>query len=191
MRVSIRDFLGHPSLDEPAVTRSFGQAVYQRLAKALKRMREDEVIRFEIPSGLLMDYSFCDETLGRVYKELATGTWGNLYIITEVASELQFDNLGASIRLRKAAARVFFQNQYHFIVAEDRKGLDELTETIHLVDRYRRVTAADLARDHGLSATAWNNRLARAFGMRLVYRAPEVLLSGGRQYVYETLLDKV
>lgn len=190
MRVSIREFLGNPSLDEHAVTRPFGRTVYRRLAEALKRTREHELIRFEIPTGLLMDYSFCDETLGRVYKELATGEWGNLYIITEVASELQFDNLVASIRLRKAAARVFFQDQYHLIVAEDRKGLDELTQTIDLVDRYRRITAADLARDHGLSATAWNNRLARAYGQRLVYRVPEVLLNGGRQYVYETLIDK-
>jgi len=191
MRVSIREFLGHPSLDEPAVTRPFGQTVYRRMAEVLKRTRAHEVIRFEVPAGLLMDYSFCDETLGRMYKELATGMWENLYIITEVASELQFDNLGASIRLRKVAARVLFQNQYHLVVAEDRKGLDELTETIDLVDRYRRVTAADLARDHGLNPTAWNNRLARAYAQRLIFRAPEVLLSGGRQYVYETLLDKV
>lgn len=185
MEVSVGNLLR--SGEQHALTRESGRQFYPRLVTWLKSTPEHQVLRVTVPNGLLMDYSFADETLGRLLEELVSSSWGERYITVEVSSGIQYENLVASLRLRKVPARVRFQGNYHLVVP-DARGREELQETVDLVDRYRRTTASDLARDHGLGPTAWNNRLVRAYRARLVFREPEILTSGGRQYIYSSVI---
>lgn len=190
MELLLSDLLHADQGEKHFSTRPFGERFYPRLGAWIQSTLDGSVLRVVVPADRFIDYSFADETLGRIYKELVDGKWGDRYLLTDVAEESQFRDLGASIRLRKIAALVRFGTTYHLVVNEDTRGLDELRQTVALVNQYRRVTAGDLSRDHGLSPTTWNNRLVRAHQLRLIYREPEALLGGGRQYVYGSLLHK-
>lgn len=187
MRISLRDLLLPEEFH--CLTRDFGKEFYPRIVPYIRNLPELGVLWVEVPEGLLMDYSFADETLGRVLEELVDGRWGDRYLVASVNTELQFDNLAASVRLRGIPAWVKLREEIRLVMRNDLRGKEELKETVDLVNLYRRVTASDLARNHGLNITAWNNRLARAYRLRLIRRTPEILSGGGRLYVYESLFQ--
>lgn len=183
MVIRLEEFLPSPPL---ALTREEGRRCYPVLCDQVAAANCAEV-EIEIGETIIMDYSFADEALGQLFSDLIEGRFGDRYVAVRVSNADQYDNLAASIRLRKLVARVFLAGRSSLISHDQNR--QELNDTLGMLATRSSVTASELAKETGLALTTWNNRLARAHQLHLIRREEAILPAGGRQYVYTSVFD--
>lgn len=166
--------------------RKNGEKCYPLLQNALSQVKEGGVFRLVVPPEAVVDYSFIDETVGRLRADLGLDECGVRYLVVEVADHNQFDTVRASFVMRRLFGLVIEEGRPQLVgLRDDDKRRGELEETLMHLNMAGRMTATELARIANLELTAANMRLKRLFDARLARR--ERNSQDPRQFIYISL----
>jgi hypothetical protein len=176
-------------LNEPRffVLRTNGEACYPKLKEKFSMIKEEEVLKILIPLGIVIDYSFADETIGRLYQEIWNSTIKNRYVIVKVSHSDQFANIRASIRMRELLAMVIDHQDNIVLVGQQDKKDAVMEETMIKLNINKTLTAVQFSEQNELALSTAGMRLKRLFEAHLAKRAPDK--EDPRLFVYSSLLD--
>lgn len=168
------------------VTRGAGRAVREALVEALVELPKGGVLYVDTRGVDLMDYSFADEAIGVLVHRVASGEYGDRYLVLVEEERDLLENIEASLRQRSLAMlRVDGEGGPARLVGDLPEHLQETLWAIHEAGA---ITNADLAARLGLNHTAGNNRATRLAKLGLIHRRTATAAPGGRQYTYERVI---
>jgi hypothetical protein len=164
------------------LSRDKGERAYEVLKGQLEATKEGESLVLVFPPEQLVDSSFADESVVRLGEQILKDCFGERCIILEGLTEDSITNFKAVLRLRGI--------KLPFLAAESTGKWqvlgnleDSLLETLRLVYRKRKLTAADMVSQVGLAVNTASTRLKRLHNVHLVRREHEVS-EKGLQYIY-------
>jgi len=167
------------------VTRSAGKAVQEKILNALNNC--GDVLYLDFSGVEIIDYSFADEAIAKTVSRLLAGEMGDKCIVLTNLNPAWAENLDVALKQRQIA--VLTDGPAGQGVLGTLK--DHLRRTLDYVNSRQSVTARELGEATGLNVGAANNRLAELWRQRLLRRSDVIPAGGGRQYVYESLLERV
>ena len=153
------------------VTRRTGRTVREALGDALESLPKGGVLYVDTRGIELMDYSFADEALGILASRVASGEYGERYVVLVEEDRDLLENVEASLAQRSLAMiRVDEVGESPGVVG---KLPDHLVETLDMIYASGSITNADLAARLGLNHTACNNRGTKLAKLGLIHRRIE------------------
>lgn len=151
------------------LTREKGEAAYERLADLLNSLPEDEPLVLVFPAEQLMDASFADEAVVRLYEAIADGKFGERTLLLNGLTEDSRHNIDAVIHLRNlklALLAVDDSGTWQIIGQLERS----LRETLDIVAEVGEITAPQLSEQIESAVNTASNRLKRLYDSRLIRR---------------------
>lgn len=175
----------NPELDLPDrffLLREKGEAAYTILNDVLRHAPDDEPLVVVFPPEQIMDASFADEAIIRLYEGLIAGRYGGRTLLLMGLTPDSQTNIDAAIHLRnlKLAMMCIHSDGTWQVVGQLERSL---RETLDILAKHRSLTAPALSETIGSAVNTASNRLKRLFDMRLVRREEEIS-ERGLQYVY-------
>jgi hypothetical protein len=164
------------------LTRAKGEAAYDILLSALSQTQDNEPLVLVFPPQQIIDASFADEAIVRLYETITAGKHGEHTLLLMGLTEDSFKNINAVIHLRNlklAILAVDDDGGWQLIGQLERS----LRETLQMIAEGDQMTAPQLAEVLGSAVNTASNRLKRLYDTRVVQRQHEVR-DKGLQYVY-------
>ncbi|MEM6282149.1 MAG: hypothetical protein AAF787_08155 [Chloroflexota bacterium] len=164
------------------LTREKGEQAYNILAGALAEVPVNEPAVLVFPEGQLIDASFADEAIVRLYEAIINGEFGETTLLLVGLTDDSLHNINAVIHLRNlklALLAVDDAGEWEVIGQLERS----LRETLDMLTEYDSMTAPQLADIIDSAVNTASNRLKRLYDTRLIQREHEVS-EKGLQYIY-------
>ena len=171
------------------VYRTRGGDCYPILKERLCSIKSEETLKVIVPEDIIIDYSFADETVGQLFQEIWDSKIVNRYLIIQVSRVDQFENIEASINIRKLLALII--NEKGQVIMVGRRGKDSklvatLDETLNKLNDKQTLTASQLVQESGLELNAASMRLKRLYEAHLAKREPSK--EDPRIFIYRSIL---
>lgn len=167
-------------------TRRKGEHVREVLTRQVQEASSDSVIEIEFSGVTVLDYSFADESIGKLLSRLVAGELGEKYVILNgVKSDLK-ENIDVALKQRNLAVMSILDDGWECMGVVK----PHLLEVLELVNQNGTMTARELSERLQLALNTCSNRLGELFRLRLVSRKEDIIASGGRQFIYRSLLCK-
>lgn len=162
--------------------REKGEAAYNILIDVIDQVPEHEPLVLVFPENQIIDASFADEALVRLYETLMTGKHGERTMLFMGLTEDSRTNIDAAIHLRnlKMAILIVQADGSWQVVGQLERSL---RETLEIVAEQGSMTAPTLAEMIGSAVNTASNRLKRLYDGRLIRREHE-FSEKGLQYIY-------
>lgn len=164
------------------LTREKGEEAYHHLRRVLQDTPEGEPLVLVFPENQLIDASFADEAILRLYDELIAGTHGEKTLLLMGLTSDSVHNLNAVVQLRKnkmALLHVEADGTWHIIGQLERS----LRDTLQTIAEREKITAPELSDMLQSAVNTASNRLKRLYDGRLLWREDEKS-EKGLHYVY-------
>lgn len=176
----LNDELGLP--ERFFLTREKGEQAYTILANVIAQAPPDEPLVLVFPPDQIMDASFADEAIVRLYEAIMAGEYDERTLLLTGLTEDSLKNLNAVIRLRnlKLAMLAVDDNGGWEVIGQLERSL---RETLHMLQQHEQMTAPQLADMIGSAVNTASNRLKRLYDTRVIRREHEVS-EKGLQYIY-------
>lgn len=168
------------------VTRKKGEHVREVLTRQVQAAPCDSVLKIEFSGVIVLDYSFADEVIGKLVSRLVSGELGDKYVVLcGVKSDLK-ENIDVALKQRNLAVMSILDNDWECMGVVK----SHLLRALELVNANGYMTARELSEHLQIALNTSSNRLGDLFRLRLISRKEDIIVSGGRQFVYRSLLDK-
>ncbi len=164
------------------LTREKGEVAYDILLGVLSNTADNEPLVMVFPPQQIIDASFADETIVRLYETITEGKHGEHTLLLMGLTEDSLKNINAVIHLRNlklAMLAVDDDGKWELIGQLERS----LRETLQMIAETDRMTAPQLAEVIGSAVNTASNRLKRLYDTRVIQREHEVS-DKGLQYIY-------
>jgi len=166
------------------VTRSRGKQVKELISLQLQNDKDWQVLLLDFTEVQVLDYSWADECIAKLAAEVNADLYGSRGIIVTSCTDDQAENISAALLQRNLTLLRLHETEWTL--------LGELKEpflsTLSFVNQQRKVTARDVADYFQLAINTASNRLSEIYKRHLALRQEEVLTSGGKQFIYSSLL---
>lgn len=159
-----------------------GEQAYAELKVKLSDVPEGHPLILRLPQRQVMDAAYVKASLARVGKEIVKGKFGERCVLLEGWEPDSLVTLNAVLgwlRLRAVFLTVGPGKMWGYVGPL----APYLEDTLRLVARRGRLTAAELVKDRDLRTNAASNRLNRLHGLRLLKRE-SVNTQNGLMHVY-------
>jgi hypothetical protein len=168
------------------VTRATGQAVRSFIARELGALTAGSVATLDFTGVGIIDFSCADECLAKLVTRLIAGEYGEKYLRLTGLGESQRENIHVALERKRLPALLV-----HPDGAWDCLGTitPHLRETLVLLVARRRISARELVGLLDLELTTSSTRLGSLHRLRLARRRERTIGDGGREFVYESLVD--
>lgn len=167
-------------------TRKKGENVREVLTRWVQAVPCDSVLEIEFSGVTVLDYSFADETIGKLLSRLVSGELGEKYVVLcGVKSDLK-ENIDVALKQRNLAVMSILDDGWKCMGVVK----PHLLEALELVNANGYMTARVLSEHLQIALNTSSNRLGDLFRLRLISRKEDTIASGGRQFIYRSLLDK-
>jgi hypothetical protein len=172
--------LGLP--DRFFLTREKGELAHSTLASVVANTPPNEPLVLVFPEEQLIDASFADEAIVRLYEEINASKYGETTLLLMGLTADSLHNLNAVIHLRnlKLAMLAVTDNGEWEVIGQLERSL---RETLTMMTEYNSMTAPQLSEIIGSAVNTASNRLKRLYDTRLIQREHEVS-EKGLQYIY-------
>lgn len=168
------------------VTRETGRAVRAVIARELEALPGGEVLTLDFTGVGIVDFSCADECLAKLLTRLIAGEFGERYLRLTGLGESQRENVQVALeRKRLPALLVNADGTWECLGTVT----PHLRETLRLVTARVGISAREMARQLGLELTTSSTRLGALHRQRLVRRREKTIDEGGREFIYEGLVD--
>jgi len=164
------------------LTRQKGNQAFERLKQQVQEQLEGSAILLLFPKEQLIDVSFLDETIIRLWEDMSKGQCPSCTLLLQGLTPDTIANLEAAIEFRHL--------KLAFLVVEPSRqwqcvGQLELSlrETLNLLSERDSLTAPELSELLKLAINSASNRLKRLYDLHLIRRDYEVT-NKGLQYTY-------
>lgn len=164
------------------LTRQKGNQAFERLKQYVQKQLEGSASLLLFPKEQLIDVSFLDETLIRLWEDMTKGQCPSCTLLLQGLTPDTISNLEAAIEFRHL--------KLAFLVVEPSGqwqcvGQLELSlrETLNLLSERDSLTAPELSELLKLAINSASNRLKRLYDLHLIRRDYEVT-NKGLQYTY-------
>ena len=164
------------------LTREKGEQAYNLLVGVVDEMPKDEPLVLVFPADQLIDASFADEAIVRLYEAIAAGKHGEITLLLMGLTDDSLHNINAVIHLRnlKLAMLAVDDDKNWQIIGQLERSL---RETLDMLVEREMLTAPQLADEIGSAVNTASNRLKRLYDTRVIQREHEVS-EKGLQYIY-------
>lgn len=179
-----RERLGEPVAH--LVTRETGQRVRAAIARALEELEPGGVLTLDFTGVGVVDFSCADEFLAKLVTRLIAGEYGERYLRLTGLGPSQRENLQVALERKKLPALHVGPDGFWECLGVLKPYLGE---TLRVVVARGRISAREMAGLLGLELTASSTRLINLHRQRLVSRRERAMGEGGREFLYESLLD--
>jgi hypothetical protein len=168
------------------VTRETGQAVRSMLAREIAALGAGEVMTLDFSGVGIIDFSCADECLAKLVTRLIAGEYGEKYLRLAGLGPSQRENIHVALE-RKRLPALLVQPDGSW----DCLGTitPHLRETLRLLVERHRISARELMGLLDLELTAASTRLGSLHRLRLASRRERPMGDGGREFVYEELVN--
>lgn len=164
------------------LTREKGEQAYHLLSDVIALAAPDEPLVLSFPADQIMDASFADEAIVRLYEAIMRGEHDERTLLLTGLTEDSLKNLNAVIRLRNLKLAM--------LAVDDAGGWEvigqlerSLRETLEMLQEHGQMTAPQLAEMIDSAVNTASNRLKRLYDTRVIRREHEVS-EKGLQYIY-------
>jgi hypothetical protein len=164
------------------LTREKGEQAFATLSKVITQVSEGEPLLLKFPPEQLIDSSFADEAVVRLYEALCDGTYGERTLLLAGLTEDSVHNVNAAIHFRNLKLAILAVDEvgsWSLIGQLERS----LRETLDMLATEKTMTAPQLSDKIGSAVNTASNRLKRLYDGRLIRREHEVS-EKGLQYIY-------
>jgi len=168
------------------VTRETGREVRSFIGRELGDAFPGSLTTLDFSGVGIIDFSCADECLAKVVTRLIAGEYGDKYLRLSGLGESQRENIHVALERKRLPA----------ILVGGPGGWDclgtvppHLRETLRLVVSRGGLSAREMVGVLGLELTAASTRLGSLHRLRLVRRRERTIGDGGREFVYEGLVD--
>lgn len=171
---------------EIATGRPEGARVREEVLRRLEKEASDIVLPLNFSKAKVVDFSFADELICKILRRILSGDLGEKYIILESLSDAHKENIGAALKERDLVCIYIKPDGGAEILG---KISEELKNTYSAAVSKGRMTARDIMDLEGMeNISAASNRLSRLKDMGLLTKiTDEIVIRGGRQYIYEPI----
>lgn len=166
--------------------RTEGTRIREDIIKKLESEVVDIILPLDFNKVKFIDFSFADEMLGRLLRRIMSGDLGDKFVVLEGLSDSLRENLCVALKERELVCVFVKPNSEVEILG---KLSEELKNTYFAAVKKGKITTRDIFEiDKMDNVSAASNRLTRLKEMGLLTKAKdEVVIGGGRQYVYEPI----
>ena len=171
------------------VYRTRGGDCYPILKEKFWSIKSEETLKVIVPQDIIIDYSFADETVGQLFQEIWDDKISDRYLIVQVSRVDQFENIEASINIRKLLAIIINEKCQPIMVGrrgKDSKLIATLDETLNKLNDEQTLTASQLVQESGLEINTASMRLKRLYEAHLAKREPSN--EDPRTFIYHSIL---
>lgn len=168
------------------VTRETGQLVRTIIARELLALPAGSALTLDFTGVGIVDFSCADECFAKLVTRLIAGEYGEKYILLAGLGESQRENIHVALERKKLPALLV-----HPDGSWDCMGTitPHLRRTLELLVLQRRLSAREMVGLLDLELTASSTRLGSLHRLRLVRRRERTIGEGGREFVYEGLVN--
>lgn len=184
--ISVRDELQPVHPGEHLFTRPLGAKLRERIIDKIMSYAE-EVIALDFTGIKIMDVSGADELVWKLTSRITTGELGERFMILQNLDTLHRENISATFKLNVKKLAVLEQAGDKLSLIGPLKPM--LLEVLAKVYNDGLKTARTLADETEMEINLAGTKLLELHKMRLVQRREEVLPEGGRQYVYQPIVN--
>jgi hypothetical protein len=166
------------------VTRKKGETVREILTRRILMAPCDCILRIDFSDVTVLDYSFSDEAVGKLISRLVSGELGEKYVVLCGLKDDLRENIDVALKQRNLAVISIFNDEWECI------GIvkPHLFEVLKLINTDGYMTARELSEHLRIALNTSSNRLGDLFKLKLISRKETVIVNGGRQFVYKSLL---
>jgi hypothetical protein len=165
------------------VTRQSEQVIRERIERDITAEKDGEVIALDFSKIGIIDYSCADEIVAKLISRLTGGEYGDKYIVLTGLSENQKENIEVALERKDLPVMAEMGGKKILIGSLH----DYLKETIDLILKKGKITAAELSDALKLPANTSGTRLLNLYKKRLVKRVAE-RREEGKVWVYLSCL---
>jgi hypothetical protein len=166
------------------VTRSRGKQVKELISIQLQNEKDWQVLLLDFTEVQVLDYSWADECIAKLAAEVNADLYGSRGIIVTSCTDDQAENISAAL-LQRNLTLLRLQETESTLLGELK---EPFLSTLSFVNQQKKVTARDVADYFQLAINTASNRLSEIYKRHLALRQEEVLTSGGKQFIYSSLL---
>ncbi len=168
------------------VTRETGRAARASFARELGSLPAGSVMTLDFSGVGIIDFSCADECLAKLVTRLIAGEYGEKYLRLTGLGESQRENIHVALERKRLPALLVRPDG-----SWDCLGTitPHLRETLLLLAERRRMSAREMVGLLELELTASSTRLGSLHRLRLVRRQERAIDEGGREFVYEALVQ--
>lgn len=164
------------------LTREKGEEAYQHLTQVVQDVPANEPLVLVFPPQQLIDASFADEAIVRLYEAICAGEHAETTLLLMGLTDDSLHNINAVIHLRnlKLAILVVEENGMWQVIGQLERSL---RETLDMMATEPQMTAPQLAEIIDSAVNTASNRLKRLYDTRVIQREQEIS-EKGIQYIY-------
>lgn len=168
------------------VTRETGQTVRSFIARELLALEAGRVMTLDFSGVGIIDFSCADECLAKLVTRLIAGEYGEKYLRLAGLGESQRENIHVALERKRLPALLV-----HPDGSWDCLGTitPHLRETLQLLVARGHISAREMVGALDLELTTSSTRLGSLHRLRLVRRRERIIEDGGREFVYEALVN--
>ena len=174
------------------VTRPMGEKFLPEVVRILTDIPETSVLLLDFSSVRVMDSSFSDELFGHLAARRARRSFTGGCLVLEKLNESSLEDLGMALLSRPFRDPGTRNCVIPVLTHKDTISLigkfeSHVQETFELVQKYKRLTAREIADGLNLDIAAASTRLKVLYNLGLATRT-DTKDAYGKQYVYESLI---
>ena len=166
------------------VTRSRGKQVKDLISFQLQTEKNWQVLLLDFTEVQVLDYSWADECIAKLAAEFSADLYGTKGILVSNCSDDQAENISAAL-LQRNLTLLRLLNPGWVLLGELK---EPFLSTLNFVNQQEKVTAREVADYFQLAINTASNRLSELYKRHLSLRHEEILTSGGKQFIYSSLL---
>ncbi|MDY6863410.1 MAG: hypothetical protein SV062_10550 [Thermodesulfobacteriota bacterium] len=168
------------------VTRETGRIIREAIETKILKEQEGSTIILDFSGIGIIDFSCADEVAAKLIARLNIKEYGDKYLLFSGLTSSQEENITASLEKKRLSLLSLKQDGTWKLL-----GIlnPYLQDTLELVMERKLLTARELADLAGVEINSASTKLLNLNKLRLVVRVRAVLPKGGRQFVYESLID--
>ena len=168
------------------VTRETGQAVRSFIARELEALAAGSVVTLDFSGVGIIDFSCADECLAKLVTRLIAGEYGEKYLRLAGLGASQRENIHVALERKRLPALLVRPDG-----SWDCLGTitPHLRETLQLLVSRGRISAREMVGLLDLELTTSSTRLGSLHRLRLIRRRERAIGDGGREFVYEGLVN--
>ncbi len=157
-----------------------GREIRAEIEARLGALGAGEALSVDLRSVEVMDFSFANEVLGKLYGRIGAEYPGRVLLLTGLSDEFVKENLDAALMTLGLMALAYKGRSWELLG----KFADTDRETLEALRRLKEATAPQLADALAIKLTAANQRLKKLTDVGLIARTRVSAPTGGEQYVY-------
>ncbi|MFC2149320.1 hypothetical protein ACFLQ8_01325 [Candidatus Auribacterota bacterium] len=165
--------------------RDNGRAELNKLSEYMNRSPADSVVPINFSNTKFIDFSSCDEFLGKLISRIGSREFNNVYIyLTNVTKEIA-ESIDAMLTLR-AQNVILVENNTDIKILGKLNPI--LKETLDYINTEKEVSARKLADVKKIAINTSSNRLTKLNQLGLIARLETTSTKSTEQYLYTSLI---